>query len=773
MINNRLTIGLMTSHLDNNFAKAVCKGVISCAEDKNVNVIVLPGRYIDAKYDDVERTDFEYQYNTLFHYVKMNGIDVVISLIGAIGGFLSEKKKKEFLDSFKGIPIITVACDVEGYHSIVFDNTSGLREEIEHIIDFHQRKRIGFVSGPDTNNDANERLGVYLDVLRSRGYEIDEKLIAHGDFSPYCKEPVEKLIDYNPDIDAIVFANDCMAQAGYAVLKEKGMEIGTEISVAAFDDSPVATLLSPMLTSVHADAETLGYESAVAAIDYINKGSVRDDKVPSYMMRRASCGCNSVSENRGSSIYMFKNNFCRTVNETASVLSSYLMEGKENSNEALDIKSEFFSFVEFMLKNISEEPNEKACAEIIRLFNDILCDENMELIDTDRLCSVIMYLRERIQTDISGSGALSGLFLNILRCITQAVANYGARKMSQLEFLSWQSNALVRDMLYYNTYNDYAYGSVIDKLLRMDGVYSSYLYVFPDKVSYDGKSKWQPPEKVLLKSYHNGDKMIVLKPEDQEISIEDIFTNRFIPAGRRLTMVLSTVSLYLDHFGLFLCELDDEHFYYINPLVAQLGGAMKFIRLLQDKDNMQEELKKNLEQIRYQNEQLDNNAKKDELTFVYNRRGFFAKANTMISASRNEGKRAVIIFADLNCLKLINDRFSHEDGDFAIKNAAVILTDSFDSDDIIGRIGGDEFSVLALVDENCTGDVCAEIRQRIKDTTDRFNRSHTKPYNVQMSIGVYEFICGKNVDLSEIMSKADSLLYDDKKNKENIFRDNI
>ena len=773
MINNRLTIGLMTSHLDDNFAKAVCKGVISCAEDKNVNVIVLPGRYIDAKYEDVERTDFEYQYNTLFHYVKMNGIDVVISLIGVIGGFLSEERKKKFLDSFKGIPIITVACEVEGYHSIVFDNTSGLREEIEHIIDVHKRKRIGFVSGPETNNDANERLQVYLDVLSSRGFEIDNKLIAHGDFSPYCKEPVEKLLDDYPDIDAIVFANDCMAQAGYTVIKERDLEIGTDISVAAFDDSPVATQLSPKLTSVHADAETLGYESAIAAIDYINKGFVRDDKVPSYMTRRASCGCNSVSESKGSSIYMYKNSFCRTVNETASVLSSYLMEGKENSNEALDIKSAFFRFVEFMLKNIPEDPGDTSYSEIIRSFNALLCDENMEFIDTDRLCSVVMYLRERIQAEVSNSSAISGLFLNIFRSITQAVANYGARKMSQLEFLSWQSNAIVRDMLYYNTYNDYAYGSVIDKLLRMDGVHSSYLYVFPDKVSFDGKSEWQPPEKVLLKSYHNGDKMIVLKPEEQEMSIKDIFTNRFIPTGRRFTMVMSTVSLYLDHFGLFLCELDDRHFYYINPLVAQLGGAMKFIRILQDKDNMQEELKKNLEQIRYQNEQLDNIAKMDELTFVYNRRGFFAKANTLISAPQNEGRRAVIIFADLNFLKLINDRFSHEDGDFAIKNAAVILTDSFDSSDIIGRIGGDEFSVLALVDEDCTGDVCAEIRQRITDTTDRFNRSHTKPYNVQMSIGLYEFVCGKSVDLSEIMSKADSLLYDDKKNKKNILRDNI
>ena len=130
-----------------------------------------------------------------------------------------------------------------------------------------------------------------------------------------------------------------------------------------------------------------------------------------------------------------------------------------------------------------------------------------------------------------------------------------------------------------------------------------------------------------------------------------------------------------------------------------------------------------------------------------------------------------MVFADLNYLKLINDRFSHEDGDFAIKNSAVILTDSFSGNDIIGRIGGDEFCVLALVDEAFSGDICADIRKRIADTTDSFNRSHTKPYNVQMSIGLYEFVCGKNVDLSEIMSKADTLLYDDKKNKKNILRE--
>lgn len=72
---------------------------------KNVNVIVLPGRYIDAKYDDVERTDFEYQYNTLFHYVKMNGIDAVISLIGLSAAFCRRKEKRNFLTASRVFPL--------------------------------------------------------------------------------------------------------------------------------------------------------------------------------------------------------------------------------------------------------------------------------------------------------------------------------------------------------------------------------------------------------------------------------------------------------------------------------------------------------------------------------------------------------------------------------------------------------------------------------------------------------------------------------------------
>ena len=175
-------------------------------------------------------------------------------------------------------------------------------------------------------------------------------------------------------------------------------------------------------------------------------------------------------------------------------------------------------------------------------------------------------------------------------------------------------------------------------------------------------------------------------------------------------------------------------------------------------------------QIKERNLLLDTISKIDELTSVYNRRGFFTQANSVICSPMNEGRDALIVFADLDSLKIINDQFSHEDGDFAIKNAAKILRDSFRSSDIIGRIGGDEFSVLAMVENATSEEVIEIVRARVAAATDAFNATHDKPYIVHMSVGMYAFKCGHDVELSKILAQADNVLYDQKKNKKSILR---
>lgn len=777
----RLNIGLMISHLEDDFASAVCRGAIVGAKEIDANLIIFPGRYIDAVYADKKRTEYEYQYNTLFSYAFPDDIDVLLVLVGTIGSGMSYEKKQAFLKEMGDIPIITIASEVEGYPSVCFDNKSGLIDCIEHLITDHGCKRIGFVSGPKTNGDAIERLEAYTDTLKKYGIPVDENRIVYGRFSIYSQSVVSELLDRCPDLEAIAFANDAMAGGAYEVFEQRGIEVGKDILVTGFDDSPVAVNLIPPLTTVRADAAELGYDAVMECDELRKSGKLSSRLVRSSMVKRKSCGCRGdavVSSSGSDDVFVFNHCWCRSDSQTVTALIKYLF-GSYRSGELLDkVKPAFKEYFETVFRLLESDDKggitfTKEAAEYIpSAFGDLLTPQTMKIADQDKLCTVIDYLSRRFSAGLKNTDdkrRMESLFIGMYQILMQAVVIYSNKRIEDVEFLTWQSNSITKDMLLFDSYDDLGYGSVTDKLTRLN-VASSYIYIFPETITHGKDEKWVPPPRVLLKSYHNGDKWEVISAEDQELSIRNLFNHRYMPDDRRFTMVLSAIFLNADHYGLFLCELEYEYFYYISSLSAQLCAAMKILRLIQDKENIRQELERTLMQIKEKNIQLDTISKLDVLTGAYNRRGFFTQASSLIGSPMNEGRDAIIIFADLDSLKTINDSFSHEDGDFAIKNAAKILHDSFRSSDVIGRIGGDEFSVLAMV-ENATGEeVESIVRERIAASTDSFNATHDKPYIVHMSIGVYTFKCGAEVELSKILAKADDVLYEEKKKKKSILR---
>lgn len=780
-MDRRLNIGLLISHLEDDFASAVCRGAIIGAKEIDANLFIIPGRYIEGVYADKKRTEYEYQYNTLFSYAFPEDIDVILILIGTIGNSLSDERKLEFLKKYEGTPVITLACELDGYPSVCFDNKSGLKDCIEHIINEHNRRRIGFVSGPKTNDDANERLGVYRETLEKNGIPVVEDRIAYGRFSPYSQEVVRTLLDRCPDLEAIIFANDAMVVGAYEVFQERGIEVGKDILVTGFDDSPAATTLTPPLTTVNADAAELGYDAVLECLKIIDGLPLENRMVLSSMVKRKSCGCRMDinDKNTYDDPFVFNHNWCKTDSQTIAAITKYLFDNYKTSNLVTEIKSSFIEYFRNVFKKLRSDDKggitltDEAKEYIPSGFEELLeMDKVMKYVDHDMLCNIVSYFNQRFSAGLesdSDKKELSSIFVGMYQIIMRAVVKHSSRRIEDLEFLTWQSNSITKDMLLFDSYDDEGYGSVTDKLLRLN-MASSYLYVFPDTVTLSSKEEWVPPSKVLLKSYHNNDVMEVIPAEEQEISVRNLFNHKYIPTDRRVTMVLSTIFLNADHYGLFLCELEYEYFYYISSLTAQLCAAMKILRLIQDKEAIRLELEETLMQIKEKNLQLDAISKIDELTGVYNRRGFFAQASSTIYSPVREGKKALIIFADLDSLKIINDKFSHEDGDFAIKSAARILSDSFRSSDIIGRIGGDEFAALAMVDNNGGDNVSEIVRARITAATDSFNQTHDKPYIIHMSVGVYPFECGTNVELSKILAQADTVLYEQKKNKKSILR---
>jgi diguanylate cyclase (GGDEF)-like protein len=149
----------------------------------------------------------------------------------------------------------------------------------------------------------------------------------------------------------------------------------------------------------------------------------------------------------------------------------------------------------------------------------------------------------------------------------------------------------------------------------------------------------------------------------------------------------------------------------------------------------------------------------DELTGLLNRRGFFAHAESLLATANRVRSSVILLFADLNDLKSINDTFGHPRGDQVVQELAAILKETFRDSDVIARMGGDEFAVCLL---NTDGDGAVEIvARRLHDSVLAHNR---KNGNCQLSVSVGVSIGrpGEEFSVESLLSLADKLMYQNK-----------
>ncbi|MDG4664449.1 sensor domain-containing diguanylate cyclase [Mycobacterium sp. 236(2023)] len=151
----------------------------------------------------------------------------------------------------------------------------------------------------------------------------------------------------------------------------------------------------------------------------------------------------------------------------------------------------------------------------------------------------------------------------------------------------------------------------------------------------------------------------------------------------------------------------------------------------------------------------------DDLTGLYNRRGFHLLANAALLAGRTHGHDSALAFLDVDGLKRINDEDGHDVGDVLIGDVAEVLRDAVRASDIVGRLGGDEFSVL--VPEFTDG--AAALHARLLDAFRRFNDTGARHYRLAASIGVIDVPHDDISTLEQLLARADELMYEDKKAK--------
>lgn len=152
---------------------------------------------------------------------------------------------------------------------------------------------------------------------------------------------------------------------------------------------------------------------------------------------------------------------------------------------------------------------------------------------------------------------------------------------------------------------------------------------------------------------------------------------------------------------------------------------------------------------------------RDELTGLLNRRGFLSLAGQHLKIAQRSKWKILFLFADLDGLKKINDQFGHLEGDNALRGVAQILERTFRGSDLVARIGGDEFIVLAL---KVGQDNVRKIAQRLHENINYFN-SQAISHKISLSFGAEIFDPDDNVPLEEMIIKVDQALYREKQKR--------
>ncbi len=751
--NKRLTIGFIIHRLDNDYAKLLLKGALYAAEELNANLAVFPGRSLDSQLDNIKYTAYEYQNNVIYSYASKDSLDALVISAGTVGSFVSDDTMKEFIDSFDGLPVVTTENKIGEYPCIRMSG-SGIKDIINHLIKHHGKRNIAFVSGPKSNADAEERLNYYKEALEENCIAFDPSLVAYGKFSEYCSDLVGELLDENKGrIDAVCFANDMMCKGGYKAIEERGLVIGKDIAVTGYDDSEVASGLKPMLTTVRADASLVGYNAVYEAVKLVTDGVCSDLDLNSYPIYRQSCGCEILPE----SSHDISSAEIKVGIIASKIIDEYIYNstlGQKMSSIVKNIRQYITTLLNYAVSKEETYEAEDECKRIIEELTDI---QTFDYVHADTLVSILNAAKDYA---VSLSGGNKDKIIKIQEIINYALSETADRvlnkhyaKVDDLTFTHFLINNITKDMTIHGSNEEKCYFSIVNNLYRIH-MASSYIYTYANPIVHTAAMKWTLPENIYLKSYHNGDKLAAITGEAQIMPCSQYFYNFFTP-DRRRTAVISPLFLNEEQYGIIVSELEFDYFPYIYSIIPQICAAIKLTKLVG-------QLERSLDAEQYRNSLLNRISMSDELTGIYNRRGFYEFANNLLKAPENEGKRAALIFGDLDNLKKINDTFGHDEGDYAIKTAASFMKSCFRQTDVVARIGGDEFAAFAVCEDR---NIIASIPRRIKNMAALNNIRSTKPYNVTISVGLFELICSSDKDVQSYMDKADTALYADKKNK--------
>ena len=768
MMNKRLTIGVMIGNANSPHAKMLMKGICDVAKKMDVNVIFFLGVHMTSYFREYlgEGTDkrYDYQYNIVYDYSLLSDVDGVIISYGSLSIFLEDNDPSHFLDRFRDIPYVILEERDEKRMgtSIISDNYAGMYQVVEHLVTVHGCKKLLFVSGPDGNTDAQEREQAFRDVLGKHNIALTDRMIARGDYSQSCGKQISELLDNNPDADAVVCANDIMADTTYQECAKRNLVVGKDIAVTGYDDWEMAESMLPPLTTVLQNELDMAKESMQKIVELCNGGATEELRASAEMKVRASCGCTMASEYHFKQIHKeLEQSDEDYILEIAAAFCDNILRSQVSAAIMQSVLEQVSAILECCMEMYAaSEINDKNKKALMDCVNDLCYGKNVSYISatamTDGINEYVRYLidKESNPEKVRLINEISGMIHQYVQsCVITRNNNREDRTEQDTMFVPLIS----RDMIS-NIENEPEFYKAPMYILSVLRVKSAYLYMLDYPRIHEYGEKWERPEHLSLVSSLEDGECVAYEKEMRPIITQEkgIFAN-YEDERRRVITVLN-LFLGQEQYGILAVETEPEDMLLMHLVSLQISGALNFYYLYQQQMRMQKRLEVLVDEVNEKNKILGFISAYDELTGILNRRGFMEKAMQLIHATQK--KDAILFIADLDHLKEINDSFGHVSGDFALRESARILQETFGEEGQVARIGGDEFVAILPYDYRLDGE---DYIRSIKGACDELNRTSDKGFYVEMSVGYMVFRCDSSVDFNYLLSNSDKMLYEAKR----------
>ena len=713
-------VGILISG-DRHYTNELCRGAYEACLEFNLELVICYGGMIDS-----ECSNPEIQQKMLaYQFIDEMNLDMILIPINSI--FMNENNlKKQFVDSFQ-TPVIILNEKIEGY-SFVMHNHDSFYQAIEYMIVHGQRQHIGIITGHLENRGSIERLHAYKKALTKHHLDIkDDYILDVHSYSNFNMETIKQWLYDHPEFDGIVCANDTIALSIYPYLQSMNKKIGEDILVCGFDDVPTALQVMPALSSCHAAPSMLAYLAIHNGLSQLKTQQTFEQYVDTYFIPRLSIGYDSTLENE---LRQFLS-YCYEIEETPM----YLAEGITNfifENKLVHFKNIKNLFIQLFYKlivlSVIEMNNSYALHEIDNYLKKIFTPDFIQLLDLEKLLVALSIFID-FENERKGNGVIhfyKKLYSHIILCYNKCIYQQIANKKDEIMSIDTMSQMAMHHHLHQNN-------QLIQSLEKLS-IRNAQLYLFEHPVKSPDDLSFQIPKELIWElNIENGQ---MIPTHHCYIKTKDILSTQSLNAR-----VMTNVHFNDIHYGLFVCEIDLNKISYIDFIANQFAISISLNSMLS---------------------QLNTRALTDELTHLYNRRGVYDQLEFL---QNNKKKHDIfyLLLGDIDSLKYINDTFGHEAGDQAILLASQILKEAFKNDAIIARLGGDEFIVVFKTDNIS---FIKDFDCYFKNIEESLNDSVDYPFYVSLSYGISVFdILTKNVDIAQLITYADRLMYEKKREK--------